>query len=103
MNAAQVWTNGNILTMEAAHRRVSALVVRNGEIAFTGDAASALAFADPETIVRNLAGRAVVADRNYHFWLVAMSCRKPGLPRNPAFFVADPTAFVGIFGNAGLD
>ncbi len=64
MNATQVWTNGNIFTMEALNPRVSAIVARNGEIAFAGDDGAALAFAGPEAVVRDLEGKTVVPGFN---------------------------------------
>jgi len=64
MSAATVWINGNILTMEAGNPRVSALVARNGEIAFAGDDAAALALAGPGADVRDLGGRTVVPGFN---------------------------------------
>jgi len=64
MCAATVWTNGNILTLDARNPRVSAIVVRNGEIAFSGDDGAALAFAGPGADVRDLGGKTVVPGFN---------------------------------------
>jgi len=64
MKTAQVWKNGNILTMEARNPKVTAIVVRDGEIVFAGDDASALALAGPEAVVRDLEGKTAVPGFN---------------------------------------
>lgn len=82
MNATQVWIRGNIITMDENRPRVTAMAVRNGEIAFIGDDEAALSFAGREATVSDLGGRTVVPgfnDNHVHALFMADHTLAPDL------------------------
>ncbi|HTX73092.1 MAG TPA: amidohydrolase [Rectinemataceae bacterium] len=62
--SSTVWKNGRFITLDPLKPRVEAIVVRDGEIAFTGEAGEALARAGEGAGVRDLGGRCVVPGFN---------------------------------------
>lgn len=63
-NIDQIYTNGNIITLDKQSPAVEAVVVRGGRVAYTGTRAEALAMAGANAVVHDLEGQTLIPGFN---------------------------------------